>query len=149
VLGQLRGEPGAPGEPVSSGADGLGLSRLPELRAAIAAAGSPVSVTIEGDQAPLPAAADHAAYRILQESLTNVLRHAPPGTPAEVHLSFAADILTLTVTNDTSAMSAPADAGNGIRGMRERAVSTGGSLDAGPCPGGGFAVSASLPRTAP
>jgi signal transduction histidine kinase len=144
VLGQLRG--GADGG--AADVRGLGLGRLPELRAAVTAAGSPVTVTVEGEQGPLPPAADHAAYRILQESLTNVLRHTAGGTPAAVCLRYAPDTITITVSNDgggTAAVAA-AGSGNGIRGMRERAVAAGGVFEAGPRPDGGFLVTATLPR---
>jgi signal transduction histidine kinase len=169
VLSQLRGDasvlagdaPAAETSPGGGVGTALGLSRLAELRDAVTAAGSPVTVTVEGEQGPLPPAADHAAYRILQESLTNVLRHTPPGTPAEVRLRYAPDTLTLTVTNGTAGSagaaaspdgSHPAAAtgtGNGIRGMGERAASVGGTVAAGPAPGGGFAVTATIPRVTP
>ena len=147
VLGQLRrSEPGdhhAPVDPARTG-----LARLEALRAAVTAAGAPVTVTVEGDQRPLSAEADHSAYRILQESLTNVLRHAGPGAAAQVCLRYQPDGLTITVSDDGAAngFSAvlPAD-GHGIDGMRERAASVGGELTAGPLPGGGFQVRATLP----
>lgn len=142
VLGQLRDDDHA------AAVSDLGLERLPELRAAVTAAGSPVTVTVEGERAPLPAAVDHAAYRILQESLTNVLRHAAGGTPAEVCLRYAPDTVTITVSNDGCGTAARVSAGtgNGIRGMRERAAAAGGILEAGPRPDGGFLVTATLPR---
>jgi len=149
VLGQLRDDTG--GGAVT--ATPLGLDRLAELRAAVTAAGSPVTVTVEGDQEPLPPAVDHAAYRILQESLTNVLRHAASGTPADVCLRYGPDALTITVANVGCAANGSAagggspEAGNGIRGMRERAAAAGGELEAGPRPGGGFLVTATLPRS--
>ena len=146
VLGQLRDDSHG-GEVTASP---LGLDRLADLRAAVTAAGSPVTVSVEGEQEPLPPAVDHAAYRILQESLTNVLRHAASGTPAEVRLRYAPDTVTITVANDGCAAGGgpaePAEPGNGIRGMRERAAVAGGSLEAGPRPGGGFLVTATLPR---
>ena len=154
VLGQLRDDTGD--RDVTASADvtasPLGLDRLADLRAAVTAAGSPVTVTVEGDQQPLPPAVDHAAYRILQESLTNVLRHAAGGTPADVRLRYAPDALMITVANDGCAANGSAagggspEAGNGIRGMRERAAAAGGELEAGPRPGGGFLVTATLPR---
>ncbi|MGH3201435.1 MAG: sensor histidine kinase, partial [Streptosporangiaceae bacterium] len=111
-----------------------------------------VTVTVEGDQRPLSAEADHSAYRILQESLTNVLRHAGPGASAHVCLRYQPDGLTLTVTDDGAANGVSAVlpvGGHGIDGMRERAASVGGDLTAGPLPGGGFQVRAMLPvRTA-
>ena len=151
VLGQLRsdsGDSGDSGVPRGAAGSDLGLDRLPELRAAVTAAGSPVTVTIEGEQGPLPSAVDHAAYRILQESLTNVLRHATGGTPARVCLRYEPETVTITVANDRDA-AAPAltpGTGNGIRGMCERAAAAGGTLRAGPRPDGSFLVTATLPR---
>jgi len=147
VLGQLREGAGGPGAvPASPPAPGLGLDRLPELRAAVAAAGSPVRVSVEGEPGPLAPAVDHAAYRILQESLTNVLRHAVSGTEAEVGLRYAPDSVTITVANDGCVSGGEPGTGNGLRGMRERAAAAGGELEAGPRPDGGFLVTAKLPR---
>ena len=152
VLGQLRRtEPGdhhAPGETGHTG-----LARLEALRDAVTAAGAAVTVTVEGDQRPLSADADHSAYRILQESLTNVLRHAGPGTAAHVCLRYQPEALTITVTDDgpVNGNAVLGDdgvlpvGGHGIDGMRERAASVGGELTAGPLPGGGFQVRAMLP----
>ena len=180
VLGQLRGSaqggPDGAGQPPAL-ADGKGLSRLGALRDAVTAAGAHVTVDVEGNPTPLPAEADHSAYRILQESLTNVLRHAGPGAAAQVHLRYQPGALTITVTNDSpaavdgaaagdsaattegaaTAEGAAADrghvsgaaSGHGISGMRERAASAGGALTAGPLPGGGFQVQATLPTAAP
>jgi len=148
VLGQLRGTSvdGPPGEHHADGR--LGLHRLPALRDAVTAAGARVSVTVTGAEVPLPAEADHAAYRILQESLTNVLRHAESGTAAEVLLRYAPDSITITVANDGCVPGSSPVTGNGLRGMRERAAAAGGELEAGPRPGGGFLVTAKLPRQA-
>ena len=147
VLGQLRGsEPG--GHHLPGDGPQTGLARLEALRAAVTAAGAQVTVTVEGDQRPLPVAADRSAYRILQESLTNVLRQAGHGSAARVCLRYQPDGLTITVTDDGVAAAPPAG-GYGIDGMRERAASAGGELTAGPLPGGGFQVRAMLPvRTA-
>jgi signal transduction histidine kinase len=143
VLGQLRGSgPGGAGQPPAL-ADGKGLNRLGALRDAVTAAGARVTVNVEGNPAPLSAEADHSAYRILQESLTNVLRHAGPGAAAQVRLRYQPEALTITVTNDTPATpDAAADrgaGGHGVSGMRERAASA----------GGGFRVQATLPMAAP
>ena len=144
VLGQLRGDGGTGG--AVPAVEGLGLDRLPELSAAVTAAGSPVRVSVEGEPGPLPPEVDHAAYRILQESLTNVLRHAASGTAAEVRLRYAPDTVTITVSNDAAlAGGGSAGTGNGLRGMRERAEAAGGELEAGPS-AGGFIVTATLPR---
>jgi signal transduction histidine kinase len=148
VLGQLRRSDRADPD------DGTGLGRLGALRDAVTAAGAVVTVSVEGEQWPLSADADHSAYRILQESLTNVLRHAGPGAAAEICLRYQREALTITVTDNGPAVAgngvAAADGagpGHGICGMRERAVSAGGELSAGPLPGGGFRVTATLPAT--
>jgi signal transduction histidine kinase len=101
VLGQLRrSDPGAADADGPGAAAGeTGLARLPALRDAVTAAGATVTVTVEGEPSPLPAETDHAAYRILQESLTNVLRHAGPGATAQVRLCYRPDALTITVTD--------------------------------------------------
>jgi len=138
VLGQLRGSGPASIEE-------QGLARLDSLREAVTAAGSPVEVTVSGERVPLPAPVDHTAYRILQESLTNVLRHAPAGACAQVTLRYLADALVITVTNEGDQSPLSAGSGNGIKGMTERAVAIGGSLDAGRVATGGFRVTATLP----
>jgi signal transduction histidine kinase len=169
VLGQLRrgdAEPGQAAGSESGGNSAAGLNRLPALRDAVTAAGAPVSITVEGEQVSLPATVDHAAYRILQESLTNVLRHAGQGAAATVRLRYQPDTLVILVANDGAAgvtteagvidrakgsgwinggeVPAHSD-GHGIRGMRERAAAAGGRLTAGPRPDGGFEVTATLP----
>jgi signal transduction histidine kinase len=127
-----------------------GLDRLAALRDAVCAAGTQVTVHVEGDPVALPAEADHAAYRILQESLTNVLRHAGLGAAATVCLRYRPGILTLTVSDDGTAPETGGNgsSGHGIHGMRERATAVGGTLSAGRGPGGGFEVTATLPTAA-
>jgi signal transduction histidine kinase len=159
VLGQLRRsgpeDSRAPDDADRSGAGavaGTGLGRLPALQDAVTAAGATVTVTVEGERVPLSAEADHSAYRILQESLTNVLRHAGPGAAATVRLHYQPEALTIVVTDDgpgpNGGVGSPGGTGHGIRGMRERAASVGGRLTAGPLPGGGFQVQATLPTAA-
>jgi signal transduction histidine kinase len=112
VLGQLRrADPDdADADPVTAGGPGAGtgvvtgLDRLAALRDAVTAAGATVTVTVEGEQAPLSGETDHSAYRILQESLTNVLRHAGPGAAAEVCLRYQPGFLVITVTDDGPGM---------------------------------------------
>jgi signal transduction histidine kinase len=148
TLGQLRG---AAGQVDAAEVRTAGLERLPALSDAVRAAGAPVSVTIEGDQVPLDPDVDHAAYRILQESLTNVLRHAGPLASAAVRLSYRPDALTIQVT-DNGIQASPAGhpgPGHGLTGMAERAAAVGGELVARPRPGGGFEVLARLPLAAP
>ncbi|WP_407561137.1 sensor histidine kinase [Streptomyces sp. 184] len=140
---------GGSGEPLEPAP---GLGRLPELVAAFASAGLPVTVAAEGEARPLPPGLDLTAYRIVQEALTNVAKHASAGA-ARVRLAYAHDRLTLTVSDDGGAgrpapppSPPPAPGGGfGLIGMRERARSAGGSLRAGPRPEGGFAVTAELP----
>ena len=99
-----------------------------------------------GEPYPLPAAVDLAAYRIVQESLTNVIRHAGPASAA-VSLAYHDDELRIDVadTGQGPHASATGTAGHGLAGMRERAAAVGGTVRAGPRPGGGFLVAARLP----
>ncbi|SMD26562.1 sensor histidine kinase [Kibdelosporangium aridum] len=119
-----------------------GLGRLPELTASFASAGLTVEVTIDGMQQPLPPDVDLAAFRIIQEALTNVTKHAEVDT-AGVRLSYRDNRLTITV--DNHGKPATVGAGFGLIGMRERARSAGGQFRAGPRPEGGFTVVTELP----
>jgi len=132
----------------SEDGDGTGLSQLNSLVARARSAGLPVSVTVTGTQRPLPADVDQAAYRIVQEALTNVSRHAGQAC-ASVHLHYAPDALTVEVSDDGTGVSpVPAGPGLGLVGMRERVSALGGRLDAGPRESGGFQVRAELPAAA-
>jgi len=125
-----------------------GLAQLPALRERLAHAGLPVTLSIDGaPAAELPGAVDLAAYRIVQEALTNVLRHAG-ATSAEVRIGYRPEAVEVEVT-DAGMGGVPAPGGSGIAGMRERATALGGDLEAGPRPGGGFRVHATLPLAAP
>jgi signal transduction histidine kinase len=127
---------------------GSGLDRLPELLARMRSAGLPVAQTVTGDVRGLPQAVDQAAFRIVQEALTNVARHASPAA-ASVYLGYGRDALTVQVDNDGAAGPRPtAVPGLGLIGMRERVTSLGGRLQAGPRPDGGFRVLAELPAPA-
>ncbi|WP_217569770.1 sensor histidine kinase [Streptomyces sp. GbtcB7] len=127
-----------------------GLARLAGLTASFRSAGLDVTVSTEGEPRQLTPAADLTAFRIVQEALTNVTKHAAAKT-ARVRLAYSHDRLTLTVADDGGTLrSAPPTppvpgGGFGLVGMRERAQSVGGRLRAGPRPGGGFEVSAELP----
>jgi signal transduction histidine kinase len=146
TLGELRGEEG---ELESAESRTAGLARLDALSGAVRAAGAPVSVIIEGDPVELPPAVDHSAYRILQECLTNVLRHAGPQASADVLLRYQPGGLVIEVTDDgPAAEPAAVPGGHGLTGMTERAEALGGELTAGPRPGGGFRVTARLPLPA-
>ncbi|GAA0244865.1 sensor histidine kinase [Actinomadura nitritigenes] len=123
-----------------------GLARLDELAAGTAAAGLTVRTETEGAPRPLPPDADHAAYRIVQEALTNVTRHSGAST-AVIRVRYGDGDVTVVVEDDGGGTAAPAPAGtgSGIRGMRDRAEALGGALHAAPRPGGGFTVRATLP----
>ncbi|RAY12677.1 sensor histidine kinase [Actinomadura craniellae] len=135
--------------------DGLGpqpsLTGLPRLVEQIRAAGVEVSLAADGTPAGLPARVDLFAYRIVQEALTNVLKHAGPGARAEVRLGADRSGLVVEVLDGgPAALPGPGVAPNGTRGhgiigMRERALLLGGTLDARPRPDGGFHVVAHLP----
>jgi signal transduction histidine kinase len=114
-------------------------------------AGLPTTLTVHGDPRPVSPTVEIAAYRIVQESLTNALRHAG-ASAATVTLSYTDPDLRLEITDDGRGPSgdrASHGAGHGIAGMRERAAAARGTLEAGPRPGGGFRVSARLPLSAP
>jgi signal transduction histidine kinase len=140
VLDVLRqGDEAPPRAPAS------GLAHLDSLVAGAGATGLEVRTRIEGTPRPLPAGTDLAAYRIVQESLTNVTRHAGPAS-ATVLVRYGRDHLTVQVDDDGRGPAATnGPSGNGIRGMRERVGALGGQLTTGPRPGGGFRVLAHLP----
>jgi signal transduction histidine kinase len=139
VLGALRAvDEAAPRAPAPS------LRNVDELVDRARRAGVDARIEIDGQPRPLPSAVDLAAYRIVQEALTNVARHST-ATTATVHLRFGADDLVVDVT-DAGRAPANVEPGNGITGMSERASSLGGTLLAGPTNGsGGFRVRAWLP----
>ena len=123
-----------------------GIGELDVLAASVRAAGLPVRLVIDGDPAAVPAAVDVSVYRIVQEALTNVLKHAGQAC-ADVTIGCAEEAVTIEVTDDGTrppGNRTQAD-GHGLAGMRERAAIFGGEFHAGPRPGGGFAVRARLP----
>ena len=108
-------------------------------------AGLPTTVTISGTRRSVPPVVDRTAYRIVQEALTNITRHAGPATAA-VHMRYADNALTVQIDDDGRAAPGAAPVpGVGLLGMRERVTALGGSLQAGPRPVGGFTVRADLP----
>ncbi|HEX7744722.1 MAG TPA: sensor histidine kinase [Micromonosporaceae bacterium] len=123
-----------------------GLGQVPELRDRLAAAGLPVTVEVSGEPRDLPAAVDLAGYRVVQESLTNVLRHAGEATAA-VRIEYRPAEVAVEVadTGRAGPGESPAAGGHGLAGMRERVTALGGDLAAGPRPGGGFRVYARIP----
>jgi len=142
MLGVLR----QPGEGQAPLAPAPGLAQLDSLVGRAAMAGVRVEVAVEGEPRPLPPAVDLACYRIVQESLTNVVRHAG-ATSATVGIAHGGGEVVIDVVDDGRGSTADGGkgAGRGIAGMRERAGALGGTLAAGPRPEGGFRVHASLP----
>jgi signal transduction histidine kinase len=143
ALGEVRGVLAAlrPQGEAPPTAPAPGLAEIEDL---VAAAGLPVEYSVEGTPAALPPDLDRAAYRIVQEALTNVRRHGRPDSEARLTIVYGPDRLGVRVTNDGAAGAEPV-AGNGIAGMRERATALGGTLRAGPMAEGGFEVVADLP----
>ncbi|WP_405147132.1 sensor histidine kinase [Sphaerisporangium sp. NBC_01403] len=122
-----------------------GLARLPGLLAQVREAGTPVRYRVEGGPAQLPSAVDLSAYRVVQEALTNVMKHAGSGATADVVVSYRDTEVGVEVTDDGRPAPGGEGSGNGLRGMRRRVEMLGGRLSAGPGSGGGFVVRASLP----
>jgi signal transduction histidine kinase len=148
VLGVLR-ENEADGAPRSPSP---GLAGLDDLLGSVRSAGLEVGLTVAGERRELPADADIAAYRIVQESLTNVRKHSGAGR-ASVRVEFQPAGVSVDVQDPGSAQPDAADgnlgAGNGIRGMAERVLELGGTFEAGPRRAGGFRVTAWLPAHQP
>jgi signal transduction histidine kinase len=147
LLGIIRpdGEEGSSREPQP------GLDRLGDLVERARAAGLPVELRVEGERAALPSGIDLAAYRIVQEALTNALKHAGPAH-AKVRVVYGANALELEISDDGGGPAAPAEAaggGHGLVGMRERAALYGGEVTSGHRRGGGWLVHARLPLAAP
>jgi signal transduction histidine kinase len=120
---------------------------LPELVERVRATGLDVSVTVTGDRRALPPGIDFSAYRIVQEALTNTLKHGRASS-ARVDLRFGEYVLDVEIVDDGTASgesNGDTGHGHGLIGMRERAAVFGGELQAGPRPGGGFTVRASIP----
>jgi len=143
VLGALRPEDEDPPR-----APAPGLSGLAGLVADVTAAGLAADVETAGTPRELPAEVDRAAYRIVQEALTNVRRHAGPGARAAVRVEYAPEAVSVCVADDGVAATQQSTVdgqGTGIAGMRQRADALGGDFRAGPREGGGFEVYARLP----
>ncbi len=137
MLGVLREEGPVPLAPVP------GLAELAGLAERTSAAGVRVDVVVRGTPRPLPAGVDLSAYRIVQEALTNIVKHAGTGS-CRVTIGYGNDSVTVEVL-DQGRGGTPAPGGHGLVGMRERALLCGGELTAEPLPGGGFRVAARLP----
>jgi len=144
LLGVLR-QPGDQPEPPGLSPQ-PGIADLAALAEGVRAAGLPVELSVTGDPALLPTVVDISAYRIVQEALTNVLKHAGKAS-AQATVRCGAGEVVIKVTDDGTGppVAGPPDGGHGLAGMRERVALFGGELAAGPQPGGGFAVRARLP----
>ncbi|WP_405067353.1 sensor histidine kinase [Kribbella sp. NBC_01510] len=139
IVGILRqSDESAPRQPVT------GLDRLEHLVSRTSRAGLEVHTIVHGDPEPLPIGLDRAALRIIQESLTNVVRHAR-ATEATVRIQYGDEALVLQVDDDGQSLTGPPAEGNGIVGMRERATALGGTLTATRRPTGGLRIIATLP----
>ena len=148
LLGVLRQD----SEPQASLMPVPGLANLDSLLAEVGKAGLAVRVRVEGTPTPLPAGVDLSAYRIVQEALTNVVKHAGPAH-AQVTIGYRDQDVTVEVIDDGRGALTPAGdgrvgTGHGLIGMRERVAAFGGDLEVGPRPGGGFRVAARLPLAA-
>ncbi|WP_093908095.1 sensor histidine kinase [Streptomyces sp. cf386] len=142
TVGLLRqsGDPEAPTEPAP------GLNRLDELAGTFRSAGLQVEVARADQGSTLPAAVDLAAYRVIQEALTNVQKHAGPDAKAEVSVVRVGPNIEITVLDDGAGEDdTPDSGGHGLLGMRERVTALRGTLTTGPRYGGGFRVHAILP----
>ncbi|RJL27138.1 sensor histidine kinase [Bailinhaonella thermotolerans] len=124
-------------------ATGVSAARLPSLVEQARAAGLPARLSVTGEPVELPAAVDHAVYRIVQEALTNTRKHAA-GARARVRLAYEPDAVEVEVIDDGPA-AGPAPPGFGLAGMAERVALCGGRLATGPRPDGGFRVHARIP----
>lgn len=145
LLGVLRGAEGG-GElgPQPS------IGDLPALVDTNRSGGLAVSFVTTGTARPLPIGAGLALYRVAQEALTNVRRHAGPAASAYLQLAWAHESVTLTVSDDGRGAAAPDSGdGTGIEGMRQRVTVFGGTLSTGPRAGGGFVVRATMPLGSP
>jgi signal transduction histidine kinase len=119
------------------------LDQLEELVSSVNDAGLPVTLRLEGERRPLPLGVELTAYRVVQEALTNALKHAGEAR-AEVHVRYEPDALVLGVVDDGPGANGYGG-GHGLAGMKERVSVFGGDVTAGPRPSGGFAVHVRLP----
>jgi signal transduction histidine kinase len=120
------------------------LERVDALVEQVREAGLPVRLNVEGQVAPLPPGVDLCAFRIVQEALTNTIKHAGPAQ-AEVNVRYSVEDVEIEVSDNGRGLNGAGDGGHGLLGMKERAILCGGTLETGAAPGGGFAVRARLP----
>jgi len=139
LLGMLR-----QGDDELSLAPQPSVARLDELVARVLATGLPIDLTVEGEPFALPPGIDVSAYRIVQEALTNALKHAGPAR-AHVILRYAPDALEVEIADDGTGTGTGGGSGQGLAGIRERVAVYGGELESGARPEGGYALRARLP----
>lgn len=144
-LADIRHVLSAPGQIDGPARPVPGLAQLPRLIDQVRQAGTPVQLHINGSPRPLPTSVDVSSYRIVQEALTNTMKHAGPGSCAKVMVSYDNDEVRLEASDNGAGESTSAGTGNGLRGMRERATLLGGDVAAGPGPDGGYVVRARIP----
>lgn len=150
ALNEMRRAVGLLRENGGDSAELLPLPRLSDLGSLVEqvrAAGVPVTLSVEGEARPLADGVELSAFRIVQESLTNAVRHGGPGVSAAVEVSYGNDTLDVVVVDDgRGAAASPSNGGGlGLVGIRERVAVLGGSFEAGAKPGGGYRVHASIP----
>jgi signal transduction histidine kinase len=144
AMGDMRSLLRALDEPAAAGTPQPGLNDLPDLIGRVRQSGLRVSLTEQGNRRAMTGAGELAAYRITQEALTNVLKHAGAEASAEVSLDWRPGRLHLTVRNGPGRASTPVTGGRGLTGMSERVAVLGGTLTAGPEDDGGFRVTATF-----
>jgi signal transduction histidine kinase len=148
TLQELRGLVGVLRDPASgqTTAPTPGMEGIEQLVQGFVEAGQSVELTVTGDRSHVTGITDLSAYRVVQEALTNTVRHAP-GARVQVDVQYHDDDVTISVTNNRGDQSRPRQpgGGHGVLGMRERVFAIGGRLDTGPDPDGGFHVHAVLP----
>ncbi|MEU6410764.1 sensor histidine kinase [Microbispora sp. NPDC046933] len=143
LVGVLRHDAGSPAEEY---APQPGVAQLGDLIRQVRDSGLPTEFTVSGTAQTLPEGEQLAVYRIVQEALTNALKHGGPGTRAWVEMTYGRGEIELRISDDGRGAAAPRlVGGHGLIGMRERAAMYGGSVDAAPRPGGGFRVVARIP----
>ena len=146
ALGEMRppARDAARGGPDRGASPQPSLARLDALADDLRSSGLPVEVAVDGDAVELAPGVDLAAYRIVQEALTNTLEHAGPAV-ARVHVHYGPEAIELTVLDDGAGTGNGNGTGNGLVGIRERVSVVGGTLEASALPEGGFRVQARLP----
>lgn len=148
LLGLLTARTGADcevsGDTLRSTAPQPGMAQLAALADQVRGAGLPVELSVKGDVRPLPAGLELSGYRVVQEALTNALKHAGPAS-ARVQVTYGPDRLDIDVADTGGGPRGGGPMGHGLVGMRERVLLYGGSLEAGAASGGGFAIHAQFP----